>query len=38
MSSTIGFILGLGLGWWLAPGLTDIAKKVIEEIKDRRYR
>lgn len=34
----INFIVGFALGWWLAPGLTDIAKKVIQEIKDRRYR
>jgi hypothetical protein len=38
MNSFLAVVVGIGLGWWLGPALTDIAAKVIQEIKDRRYR
>ena len=38
MNSTLSFIVGFGLGWFLAPGLWDITKKSWQEFKDRRYR
>jgi hypothetical protein len=38
MNSFLSVVVGIGLGWWLGPALSDIAAKVIQEIKDRRYR
>jgi hypothetical protein len=29
----LNVIVGIGLGWWLGPALTDIATKVWHEIK-----
>ena len=38
MNSFLAVAAGIGLGWWLGPALTDISRKVIQEIKDWRYR
>jgi len=38
MNSVLALIIGLGLGWWLGPAFTIIAKNIWQEIKDRRYR
>ena len=38
MNSVLSFIAGLSLGWFLAPAFTDIIRKIIQEIKDWRYR
>ena len=38
MNSVLAVAAGIGLGWWLGPALTDISRKVIQEIKDWRYR
>jgi hypothetical protein len=38
MNSFLSVVAGIWLGWWLGPALSDIAAKVIQEIKDRRYR
>ena len=38
MNSTLSFIVGFGLGWFLASGLWDITKNLWQEIKDWRIR
>ena len=38
MNSILAVVVGIGVGWWLGPAFTDIAQKVWNEIKDRRYR
>ena len=38
MNSFLAVAAGLGLGWWLGPALTDITQKIVQEIKDWRYR
>jgi hypothetical protein len=38
MNTALTFILAFGLGWWLAPALTDIVKKIREEIEEWRYK
>lgn len=34
MRDFISFVAGLGIGWWLAPALTDISRKAIQEFKE----
>jgi hypothetical protein len=34
MNTALTFILAFGLGWWLAPALTDISRKAIQEFKE----
>ncbi len=38
MNSFLAVAAGIGLGWWLGPAFTIIAKNIWQEIKDWRYR
>jgi hypothetical protein len=38
MNNVLTFILAFAMGWWLAPALTDIVKKIREEIEEWRYK